>query len=277
MNVLTGRLVSAASISRAALVVVSILLAPLVCVNIADADVNLQLQDSDNRTDGLMAEYLAESKILTDFISLIDENLVLDPPLVLAIGSTEGPEYEMETNTLRFPYGYLGRAIETQAELVEDRDLALARALDIVEYTLYNLLGHALLGKSSADSDVDEDAEAVSSWLMLKHFQNGGEQWHAAINAFGNASQKLDGPLSDYWHAHSLYRLRQNVIECWILGSNPEAFETLLPAVPDADSRRSDCVAKWNVLQEQVLVHLDGQLEKNAPVLRRPIIGVVNQ
>lgn len=94
------------------------------------------------------------------------------------------------------------------------------RGSNEMEYTLYHLLGHLLADDSTPDAD--EDAEAISSWLMIKHWPAGGEQWFANVQAFARASQLLDGPLSDYWHSHALYKSRQKTLQCWILGSDPD-------------------------------------------------------
>jgi hypothetical protein len=228
----------------------------------AVADVTIQLQNGGTETSQLLTDYLADSHVLSDFVELVDQNFDFDPPLVLAIGVTEGPDYNGQTHVLRMPYTYLDRAVEVQERLTERREDALQRGLDVFEYTLYHLLGHAL--NDDPGIEADAAAESLSSWVMLRHWSNGGEQWYAAISAFGAASQKLDGPLEDFWHAHSLYRSRQNTIECWILGSDPTAYERLLPAVLEPINRRRKCEASWRKLNQESVVKLEYKLLENA-------------
>jgi len=232
------------------------------------ADVTIQIQDG-NTTDAdpLLSKALVDSNILSDFVQLVEENFLFDPPLVLAIGANEGPDYDYDTHVLRMPFSYLGRAVETQAELVEDREEALRRGLDIVEYTLYHLLGHALIDDPAVEAD--GAAEALSSWVMLSHWRNGEEQWHQAARIFAEASQKLDGPLEDFWHTHSLYRARHETIECWILGSDPETYAKLLPTVLKTASRAEECAESWRKLHRESLKELDDLLLDTAPIRDR--------
>ena len=233
----------------------------------ATADISLRWQDGTAEADSLLADYLIKSNVVTDFVDLVQQNFAFDPALVLIVGAIEGPEYNADGRVLRLPYAFLGRAVETQAKLVEQGEVAIERALDVVEYTLYHLLGHALVSDSSIDADAT--AEALSTWIMLSNWPNGGEQWLNDLRAFGDASQKLDGPLSDIWHEHSLYKIRQDKLECWVLGSDPEAYETLLPAVLDSANRRTRCVASWQSLQQESRARLEDLLLTSAP-LRAP-------
>ena len=223
------------------------------------AGVSLQWQDGDSDVDRQVMAVLADSNVLSDFVALVDENFALEPPLVLALGAAEGPSIDVVTHVLSLPHEYLARAIETQAELVDDRDEALQRALNVVEYTLYHLLGHVLAGDT--DVNADDRAEALSTWVMLSHWPNGGEQWYVDAQAFGEASRQLDGPLDDFWHEHALYRLRQDQLECWILGRDPAAYERLMPATLKPLERRRRCQANWMTLSVTVRRQLEGGVE----------------
>ena len=102
---------------------------------------------------------------------------------------------------------------------------------------------------------------------MIKSFPNGGEQWFENATAFGRASQLLDGPLSDYWHNHSLYKSRQRKINCWILGSNPEEYERLLKPVLEPEKRRADCIVEWQTLNTQSIELLQSHLQPDSTLL----------
>jgi hypothetical protein len=191
----------------------------------------------------------------------------MEEPLTIVVGSSEGPVYDHEQHAIKLPYVYLESAIKSQTELLEEGDMALDRAIDVVEYTLYHLLGHALVRDSSVDSD--EIAEKLSTWIMLEHWPNGGEQWYQDVRVFGEASQKLAGDITDFWHEHSLYAARQRAIECWILGYSPQAYESLFPAVLEPAKRRSRCTQSWHELQESALQILTPLLKDEAKLLHR--------
>ena len=242
----------------------------------AHADAELRWVPGETALDQQLAAYLTDSKLVSDFVVLLDENFELDPPLGLTVGSSLDahgiPSYSSEDRRIRLPYAYLEKAIRAQAELVEgttpEEDPgegdAVRRAMDLVEYTIYHLVGHALV--DDANVDVDDRAEAISSWLMISAWPNGAEQWLEDVQAFANASQQLDGPLEDYWHSHSLYKSREETLSCWALGADPDRIESLLPAVLDPAERREQCIHSWTRLDDQMRRLLDPVLKPNAPL-----------
>lgn len=236
----------------------------------------LRWQAAESDVDRALANYLADSNIVSDLLVLASANLALDPPLAISIGSgldgSRAPSYSPEERRIRLPYAYFEDAIGAQATLGEaspDEDAveegqAVRRALAMIEYTLYHLLGHALV--DDADPSADAAAEAVSSWLMLSGWPNGAEQWLVASRAFAAASQRLDGPLEDYWHSHALYRINERTHACWALGADPERIEPLLPASLEPAERRERCARSWQRLDARVRQMLDGVLAADAPL-----------
>ncbi len=228
--------------------------------------------------DQQLAAYLTDSKVVTDLVVMIDENFDLPVPIGITVGSGADargvPSYTVQDRQIRLPYAYVEKAIRAQAELLEgvspdestesSAGEAVRRAMDMIEYTVYHLLGHALI--NDADVDADDRAEAISSWLMISAWPNGAEQWVADVQAFADASHKLDGSLDDYWHSHSLYRTREDTLTCWALGADPEAIEPMLPATLDPVERQERCVRSWENLDKQMRSLLDGVLKNDAPV-----------
>ncbi|MEE9320128.1 MAG: DUF4344 domain-containing metallopeptidase [Granulosicoccus sp.] len=233
----------------------------------ASADVSLRWQDITDNAQPELAAYLADSNIISDFVELVDKGFTFDEPLLLVIGADSGPEFDVEKHAIKLPYSYLERAIRTQNELVDDGEeaLALHRALDVVEYTLYHLLGHALVHEDSEDTDAT--AEAISTWLMLSYWPNGSEQWFEDTLAFSDASMKLDGPLSDYWHSHALYRIRRDTLRCWMLGKDPDRIETLMPAIVDTAEQLTRCESSWQKLDRQVVELIGSVLAPDTPLV----------
>ena len=231
----------------------------------AEASVNWQ-----NPTDKPAGEVLERSNIVSDFTTLIGRHFKsskrIDLNNLLVTVSSDGlPHVNPDTTEIILPYSYLTHAIKSHAELEETKEATLDRALDTVEYTLYHLFGLLIAGGNS--TDFDEEAEALSSWLMIKGFNNGGEQWFNNAGAFGRASQLLDGPLQDYWHEHSLYKSRQRTINCWILGSDPEQYESLLKPVLKPDERKTRCVKEWQTLDTQMQTELKTELKSQSTLL----------
>jgi len=225
-----------------------------------------QGKDSASTLAPVLADYLEQSNVVSDFTGMLNEAFDIPSLQMIEIGSQSGPLYDAQAKVIRLPFSYLEQAIRSQMQLVDDdqETLAVDRAIDVVEYTLYHLLGHAILAEASVD--VDEMAEALSTWIMLNYWPNGAEQWFADVQAFSDASMKLDGPLEDFWHSHSVYKSRRDTLRCWILGYDPERAIGLMPATLDPEQRNIRCAQSYQELDRLAREKLSQQLSENSPL-----------
>ncbi len=230
------------------------------------ADIALQWQNTEmDERQQLLAEFLNESNVMTDLLSLLQENFIFEPSLKFVIGAGDGPVFDSEKNAIRFPYSYVSNALEAQMSLLEEGQTAIDESINLVEYTLYHLVAHAMVLYSSPEDD--DQIERIASWLMIRGFDNGAEQMVSNARAFGAVSQKTEGTLDDYWHAHALVAARQRDIECWALGFDRAMVEPLLPLVPEPGKRVETCRIAWNQLDQQVQEWLVDELKPNAPII----------
>lgn len=242
------------------------------------ADVELRWMPGDSTLEQQLGSYLSDSQVVTDLVTLLDDNFDLVEPLSVIIGSRSDalgrPSYSAADNSIRLPYAYIEQTIRAQSELLStvpgevrperDAEVTVRHAMNMVEYTLYHLVGHALIDDHTAEAD--DRAEAISTWLMITAWPNGASQWVEDVQAFSAASRQLDGLLDDYWHAHSLYRLRETALLCWALGADGDAVEPLLPAAADPFERRAQCTRSWSRLDTQMRRLLDPLLKPDAPL-----------
>lgn len=198
----------------------------------------------------LFAGALRDSNIVADALKLAHQPLRWPQPLRLRLGGEGEPHFDPGDNTVSLPYHYLAKAVRAQAEFEPSRAAALQRGLDVVEYTLYQLLGHALLG--GHDVDRDPEAEALATWLMVTATDNGGEQWLEDVEAFARASQRLDGPLSDYWHGHGLSKRAEQRLNCLVVGSAPNRYLERFPGLREAPAQAAACETEWRALEAKV-------------------------
>jgi len=251
---------------------------------IAAAQLRWMAAESD--VDRALAAYLTDSNIISDLLALTGRNISLDPELQLSIGpdvdGSRRPGYTGEERRIWLPYAYFEDVVRAQAALgeadaspggpgdgadgaaIDQEGRAVRDALDMLEYTLYHLLAHALLDNASAS--LDRDAEAISAWLMIKGWPGGALQWVEAARAFGRASQRLDSPARDYWHVHALYARDERRHLCWALGADPVAVEPLMDAVLNAAARRQRCQASWYQLDARMRERLQDVLLVDAPL-----------
>lgn len=211
------------------------------------ADFDVRWENTGDGSEALFAGALRDSGIIADARKLDQVALDWPPRLSLVLGGHGFPRYEPRAQQITLPYEYLAQATRAQANFESSRTAALQRGLDVVEYTLYHLLGHALLG--SHDVDADPQAERLATWLMASQYVNGGEQWLEAVEAFGRASQRLDGPLDDYWHGHGLSKAGAKRLNCLVVGQAPERYAERFPGLSESPEKVAACVADWASLQ----------------------------
>jgi len=240
----------------------------LFCATTVKADATVNWQDT---TQTLSKQVLQNSNITSDLTDLIDEHFQSTPALdtgnlKITINNARRPAVNAESTEIILPYSYIIASIKAHSELEETKEQALQRGLDMVEYTLYHLFAHLLLREDSEDAD--DLAEAWSSWLMIKSFPNGAEQWFADSTAFARASQLLDGSVQDYWHAHSLSKSTQRKINCWILGSDTVKYQRLLKPVLDPEERNKRCAIEWQQLDRAARDQLEPYLKPESKLLR---------
>ncbi len=214
------------------------------------ADFAVQWQPARDGSEELFAGALRDSRIINDAAKLDELQLNWPDALTLSMGGAGLPRYDSDARSIHLPYSYLALAVRTQYNFEESRAAALQRGLDVVEYTIYHLLGHALIDDHSVD--FDEEAEKISTFLMTTSFSNGGEQWLDDIVAFGRASQKLDGPLEDYWHDHGLSKRAAQRLNCIVIGSDPQRYVERFPGLVEAADKSAACQKEWVELKDMI-------------------------
>jgi len=248
---------------RKEILLLSSFLAAVLSCSIAHADVSVNWQQT---TQNVARQVLERSNVVKDFTLLVEENFNTEAGLLagITVSIVDGgsPDVSVSPPEIVIPYQFIIDSITAQAELEETRQAALTTAIDKLEYTLYHLFGHLLISDNTPDTD--DEAESLSAWLMIKGFPNGGEQWFEDSKAFGRASQFLDGPLTDYWHSHSLYKSRQAKMDCWVLGSEPAKNERLFKQVLKPHVRRQKCESQWKALDKQSRARLKHLLKPDS-------------
>lgn len=225
------------------------------------ADIEVRWLPPEDGSEELFAGALRDSGIIQDALKLHSKPLKWPEKLTLLMGGDGLPRYASETHRIHIPFDYLALAVRGQYSFETSRAVALQRGLDVIEYTLYHLLGHALL--DSHDTNLDEVAESLATWLMVNQHANGGEQWLEDVLAFGRASQKLDGPLEDYWQAHGLSKRDAQRLNCLVIGSNPSYYLEHLPALAKNLEQAMDCENQW--IELEALVDSDYKQPSSTP------------
>lgn len=225
-------------------------LALAACLFPAAALANFEVywQTPEGGSEELFAGALRDSNIIKDALKHAKLPLKWPKTVTFMMGGEGLPRFDAKKQTIHLPYDYLANAVQAQKNFEESRAVSLQRGLDVVEYTVYHLLGHALVGRGSHDVDVDETAEALATWLMVTGFQNGGEQWLDDVLFFGRASQRLDGPLEDYWHSHALTKRGEQRLNCLVVGSGPARYHERFPSLTESPEQGEACVEQWQEL-----------------------------
>lgn len=199
-----------------------------------------------------VAEEFEKSRMLEDFAKTLNEALVVKPTLGLRFAECGEPNayYDPETRSvslcfelLQHYYESLAGEFETEAEL----DDAVVGAFMFV---FFHEIGHALVDVLELPiTGREEDAvDQLSAWLLIDNEDGDDAVLNGALS-FEVASRESDEVTQDdFADEHSLNEQRVYNMLCWVYGSDPGKYgsmvdDELLPA-----ARAERCEAEYEQL-----------------------------
>ncbi|MFD4371024.1 DUF4344 domain-containing metallopeptidase [Streptomyces sp. NPDC058486] len=208
--------------------------------------------------------FLRQNKVLEDVATYADSYFALphDVPLRAKSCGDANAFWNPETKDITYCYEFAAalRPVYEQQETEGDaRQRAAAVDEDVIGLTngvLFHELGHGLVALYDLPiTGREEDAVDQLSVLMLAT----GDEKHAeyavsTINAWAGLAQadaESKQPLDDYADEHSLSAQRYFNWACWLYGSDPEAYKSLVETTDNPDgvlpqSRAEQCPAEFS-------------------------------
>lgn len=206
-------------------------------------------QDNEPATENL-AERVVNGERVTDFLSFVDDLLILETPLTISFEADEGPLYDPQINEILMPDSFAEEIAERLGEAgqhsgqVADQSANLQTVVeDVYLHTLLHEIAHALV--SMYDLPVlgkEEDAaDNLGTVVLVEYLEGGGDIALSASDMFGAESDDIEVfEESDFWGEHSLDVQRYYAVLCHVYGSDPQTYSDLLSESDTVDDEFLD-------------------------------------
>lgn len=159
-----------------------------------------------------------------------------------------GPYYDPEEGAIHIQYEFVDVMLMIlEGYGFEDEEELVATARSSLEFITYHELGHALIDQLGLPvTGREEDAaDGLAMTLLLETYEEGGGQEVALATSdlFDALAAADDGAASfeDYADEHSLDEQRSIQIVCWVYGSDPEAYGSLVEDGYITEARAARC------------------------------------
>jgi hypothetical protein len=197
-----------------------------------------------------LAQVLKSSGVVEDVVAFINQKIRLSEPLYFMIGGDEGPLYDPSLNKIFIPYRFVQEVEERfSAAKYSETGVSVADAtLDSVMHTLFHELAHALISNYQLPvvGKEEDAADSLASMLLIEYFDNGAEIAISAADLFDLESEEIDAlEDGDFWDEHSLDAQRFYSTMCFVYGSNPEQYDSLIKELGLSQERAELCIEEY--------------------------------
>ncbi len=188
---------------------------------------------------------------LAELDSILDEfvnsSFEMNKRLRLIFGGDDGPLYDSEENLIVIPYAFVVETKERFAAVTssDDSDISVEDAtVDSILHTVFHELAHALIFMNEIPvvAKQEDAADSLATILLIDHFEDGQEIALSAAELFGLESLDVDTfEEQDLSDEHSLDEQRYYQTLCYIYGSDPGNYESILDVANFTDERAELC------------------------------------
>ncbi|MFD4176153.1 DUF4344 domain-containing metallopeptidase [Streptomyces anulatus] len=224
--------------------------------------------------------FLKKNKVLEDVAAYADETIALpyDVPLRGRSCGTPNAFWSSETKDISYCYEFLN-ALKPVYQKQDTTGTAEQRAAevdsDLIGLTngvLFHELGHGLVAMYDLPiTGKEEDAVDQLSTLLLSTGDEKHEKYAVStVNAWGGLSEaetKDKLPIDQYADEHSLSVQRFYNWACWLYGSDPDAYESVVetsdnPDGPLPEERAAQCPKEYNQIAKSWGTLLDPYMKQ---------------
>lgn len=182
-------------------------------------------------------------------------------------GSSDGPAYDSEDNSVTFPYGFAAMTAEAIQESAPSSSAAeiAERTKEVDEVILAHVLGHALIGNyglSAESEDEETEADEIGTLLLLQTPTGVKNGSNASIFLADFTNRAEPAALVKYNKAHALDLAPSLDILCWLAGSTPKAHKEIVET--GVLGGATECPGKFAQMSKRIGKQLDPHLVSGA-------------
>lgn len=200
----------------------------------------------ESELDGEDAEALVrEYGGFEDLLASLNETVALPTDVIVRFQSGDGPYYDPERREIVMNYDFLYWLAEIFDSEVDSQEELESAILDASTFVLFHEVGHALVDVLDLPvTGREEDAVDGLATLVTTMLDDGGSEIALTGGiSFGLATEDFEE--ADFWDEHSLDAQRFYGILCWVYGSDPETYESLLEDLEIPEERASRCIEEF--------------------------------
>lgn len=216
----------------------------------ADNQARVFYDKATNNKETLAKKELAKSGVAEEVVVFINEKFKLAQPLNFRFGGQDGPLFDSSINSVLIPYSFLDevKLRFKRAKYSQSGVSVLDASLDSVMHTLFHELAHALifmhdipvLGKE------EDAADGLANILLIEFFDEGAEIAISAADLFDLESEDIvEFEEADFWGEHSLDLQRYFSTLCYVYGSEPSKYATLIQDSGFSEQRAEHCISDY--------------------------------
>lgn len=245
--------------SRKILVAALLLVATSLPISAAAKNMFVVTYDEPSKLQEAQAlEELNSSNLGSMLDQFVNSSFTFKRTLKLTFGNSDGSSYDSETNQIFIPYQFLIDTKERFRSITassKDELSAEDATIDAVMHTVFHELAHALIFMNEIPivGREEDAADSLATILLIDYFEDGQEIALSGAELFNLESSAIDE--YDLAGEHSLDAQRYYQIVCYIYGSAPEKYSSVLEDGAFTDERAQLCLEEyenasrsWNTL-----------------------------
>ena len=216
-----------------------------------------------DKYDALVAEMTA-NKVLEDIAEELNATFILPEDIGLRFQECDEDNayYDPEEKTISLCLEMFEAARELMVDQYETADDLEAAVNGSFLFTVYHEVGHALVDAFDIPiTGREEDAvDQLSTWWLIDN-DAGDQAAIAGALSFYTDPESAELDESDFSDEHSLNQQRFYNLTCWVYGSNPAEYQSLLEDEWLTPARAEQCEGEFETLNTSWYALLNDHLK----------------
>lgn len=196
--------------------------------------------------DGDDAEALVRERgVFEDLLASLNETVALPTDVTVVFQSGDGPYYDPESREIVMNYEFIYWLAEIFEDEFDSQEELEGAILDATAFVLFHEVGHVLVDVLDLPVTGREEDAVDGLATLVSTMLDDGDSRVALTGGISFGLGMEDVEESDFWDEHSLDAQRFYSILCWVYGSDPDTYETLLEDLEVPEERASRCVEEF--------------------------------
>lgn len=249
---ITTNAISKSSLRRSTYVTALLLLLCVFSLSSVQAEgILLSYESATHPNDIKIKKRLQKTVLLHKSIDFLNDHFILPETLHVNFGGEDGPLYDPQTKEILIPYVFLEEIEQRfRKDNYEKTGVSIEEATtDALIHTLFHEFAHAIIDMHNLPvlGKEEDAADSLAVYLLIEHFDNGGEMAISAADLFDLESDDTNILTDeDFWGEHSLDDQRYFSTLCQVYGSQPKEYDYIVKEALLSEERADLCIEEYD-------------------------------